>query len=69
MLALGSHAYDVIGEDVKQLNDISFIGGHRVRLYRFKKNVHFKLPPSGVELNIVDVPAAAGPQLRRPQQR
>lgn len=30
----------------------SFKGGHRVRLYRFKKQVYWRLPSSAVEIDI-----------------
>jgi hypothetical protein len=41
----------------------SLSGGHRVRLYRLKSNVHW-LIPIGVDLDIVDVPPAAPPRRR-----
>lgn len=53
---LSSYAltHQFCGERVDKKDDISFTGGHRVRLYSFKKNVHWKIP-LGQELNISDV--------------
>ena len=51
-----SHTHVICGEKVNQGEDISLAGGHRVRLFRFKKNVHWKIP-IGVDLDITDVPA------------
>jgi len=42
----------------------SFAGGHRVRLYTAKKNVHWKIP-QGVPLDISQVPPAEQAPLRR----
>ncbi len=39
----------------------SFAGGHRVRLYSIKKNVHWKIP-IGVALNVTAVPPATPPR-------
>lgn len=50
-------SHDICGERVDKRKDLSFAGGHRVRLYTFKKNVHWKIP-TGVELDITEVPAA-----------
>ena len=48
---LGS-SWDIVGEKVQRVNDkFSLFGQHRVRLYRFKKNVHFKIP-EGTDLDI-----------------
>jgi hypothetical protein len=46
--------HEIVGETVHQLKDMSFQGGHRVRLYKFKKNVHW-LIPLGVDLDISEV--------------
>lgn len=63
-----SLTYEVVGEVVHPVNDMySFAGGHRVRLYRFKKNVHFRVP-DGVEINISSV-APAEPARRQPPRR
>lgn len=42
----------------------SFVGGHRVRLYKIKKNVHWRIP-LGFDVDIAAVPPA--PQ-RRPSR-
>jgi hypothetical protein len=65
---LGSLAlsHEICGERVDQRKDMSFAGGHRVRLYKFTKNVHWKIP-TGVELDISEVPPSAPP--RRKQKR
>lgn len=45
----------VCGEKVECINSsFSAAGGHRVRVYRFKKNVHWKV--EGLELDVSDVP-------------
>jgi hypothetical protein len=62
---LGDH-HLICGEDVKLKDqNFSFAGGHRVRLYSFKKNVHWKIPP-GVPIDISSVAPANPP--RRPQR-
>ena len=50
--------HEIVGETVKQAPDMSFQGGHRVRVFRFKKNVHW-LIPEGIELDISEVGTAA----------
>jgi hypothetical protein len=42
----------------------SFIGGHRVRLYSVKGNVHWKIPPS-FEVDITSVPLPNAPRRQR----
>jgi hypothetical protein len=59
-----SHTHQICGETFKQLQDMSFAGGHRVRLFAFKKSVHWRLP-AGIELNIADVPLPVTPPRRR----
>jgi hypothetical protein len=60
-------AHSICGEVVKLKNEnFSFAGGHRVRLYSFKKNVHWKIP-EGLSLDIAAVPAATAP--RRTQRQ
>jgi hypothetical protein len=51
----------ICGERVDQASDLSFAGGHRVRLYKFKKNVHWKIPV-GIELDIADLAPAQAPR-------
>jgi hypothetical protein len=65
MLSLLADSHLICGESVRQKQDFSFAGQHRVRLYSFKKNVAFKIP-EGVQLDIAEVPAANAP--RRPQR-
>ena len=56
-LSVIATSHDICGETVKEIDSkYNFAGGHRVRLYRFKKNVHW-LIPEGVELDISGVPA------------
>lgn len=56
-------AHEICGETVKVRPDLSFSGGHRVRLYYFKKNVHWKIP-TGQSLDISDVEPEALPRRR-----
>jgi hypothetical protein len=52
-------AHLICGETVKLRDEkFSFAGQHRVRLYSFKKNVHWKIP-DGIPLDIAAVPPAA----------
>jgi hypothetical protein len=62
--------HEICAEKVDCVSEkYSFAGGHRVRLYRFKKNVHWRIPES-VQLDISAVPAANGaPPPRRKQDR
>ena len=55
--------HDIVGETVHCKEPrFSFIGGHRVQLWHFKKNVHWKIP-AGVTLDITDVqPAGQAPR-------
>lgn len=64
-LSLLADQHYICGEDVRLKNqNYSFAGQHRVRLYSFKKNVHWKIP-DGVQLDIANVTPASPP--RRPQ--
>jgi hypothetical protein len=58
-----SDAHLICGETVKLKDDnYSFAGQHRVRLYSFKKNVHWKIP-EGITLDVTGVtPAATAPR-------
>jgi hypothetical protein len=57
-----SSSHDICAEKVNKRDEqFSFIGGHRVRLYAFKKNVHWRIP-AGVTLDISAVPAALAPR-------
>lgn len=63
----GNAHYVVSEERPKEVNEkFSFAAGHRVRAWRFKKNVHWR--PVGIELEISNV-TPAGPPRRRPQRR
>ncbi len=60
----GKAHYVVSEERPKAVKEkFSFASGHRVRVWRFKKNVHWK--PVGTELEISNV-TPAGPPPRRP---
>ena len=56
-------SHQICGESVRMTDQsFSFAGGHRVRLYAFKKNVHWKIP-EGVSVDISNViPAEAPPR-------
>jgi hypothetical protein len=60
-------AHLICGESVK-LRDEKFTlaGQHRVRLYMFKKNVHWRIP-DGLAIDISAVEPSTAP-LRRPQR-
>lgn len=63
-----SQTFEIVGEKVNRSDEnFSFIGGHRVRLYKFKKSVHFKVP-RGTDLNISGVTPAEPPR-RQPPRR
>jgi hypothetical protein len=60
--------HEIVGYDFKLVDaQYSFLGDHRVRLYKVKGNVHFKIP-TGARFDISAVPAAA-PQQRPPARR
>lgn len=46
--------HEICGTEARQRKDISHKDGHRVRVYQFKKMVHWRLP-GGVDLDISDV--------------
>lgn len=51
--------HEIVGYDFRKVNDnYPFVGGHRVRLYKVKGNVHFKIP-TGAVFDISTVPPAA----------
>jgi hypothetical protein len=66
-LAALADSHEICGERVDPRGNFSFAGEHRVRLYKFSKNVHWKLP-TGRDLDISDVPPASPPP-RRGQRR
>jgi len=56
-LSVFGHSHEFVGEVCKLKDDkYSFAGGHRVRLYLFKKNVHWRI--AATEFDISDVPPA-----------
>jgi hypothetical protein len=62
-LSVFGDTHFICGEKVQQKDEnYSFAGQHRVRLYSFKKNVHWKIP-EGIPLDVSGVtPAAAAPR-------
>lgn len=47
--------HEICAERGEKKDDaFSFAGGHRVRLFRFRKNVHWKIP-DGIDLDISGV--------------
>ncbi len=66
-LAYLSHNHEICGEEVRCIDSrYSFIGRHRVQLYKFRKNVFWRIP-EGVSLDISKVAQTQAPrrQLRR----
>lgn len=59
-----SLTHRVCGETVHRYDDFSFAGEHRVRLYGFKKNVHWKTP-EGTPLDV----SAVSPQPPRRRKK
>jgi hypothetical protein len=54
--------HEICGEQVHCKDQkFTFLGGHRVRLYQFKKNVHWKVPAAGQVVDISEVPPASAP--------
>jgi hypothetical protein len=43
--------HEICGYSFNQKKDISFAGGHRVRVFRAEGNVHWRIP-QGVQLDI-----------------
>lgn len=57
-------SHEIVGETVHcKSQQYSFAGGHRVRLYHFKKNVHWRI--IGDVFNIADVVPAEPPRKRQ----
>jgi hypothetical protein len=60
--------HQICGETVRLKDEkFSFLGGPRVRLYVFKKNVHWCIP-DGVNLDIEKVKAAGPPRRQSPKK-
>jgi len=54
-LSLYGERHEFCGEQIKlKKENFTFAGGHRVRLWVLKKNVHWKIP-KGVSLDISEV--------------
>jgi hypothetical protein len=65
-LNLIAESHLICGEIVREKNQsFTLAGQHRVRLYSFKKNVHWRIP-DGISLDVTGVPPANPP--RRHQQ-
>ena len=66
-LSVFGHTHYIVSEErPKETKDeVSLSGNHKVRAWRFKKNVHWR--PAGTELEISSV-AEAGPPPRRAQR-
>jgi hypothetical protein len=61
----GQYYHEIVGYDFKKVDDqYTFLGGHRVRLYKVKGNVHFKVP-TGAVFDIAAVAPAAPTHGRR----
>jgi hypothetical protein len=56
-----THTHQVCAEIVNPMKDISFAGGHRVRLFGLKKSVHWRVP-TGIDVDISAVPEAPEPK-------
>lgn len=64
-LTVFGQTHDICGEVVKLTDSkFSFAGQHRVRLYRFRRNVHWKIP-TGTDLDISSVSPGQKPRRRR----
>lgn len=57
-------AHEFCGEVCKQKSDLSFGGGHRVRHYHFRKNVHWRAP-DGTTIDISDLDPDSAPPRRQ----
>lgn len=64
-----SLTHDICGEVVNLIDEkFTLAGGHRVRLYRFKKNVHWRVP-QGIELDISAVALPRSPPRKQAAKR
>jgi hypothetical protein len=63
-----SDTHEVVGEKVTKVEEnFTFSGQHRVRLYRFRKNVHWRIP-AGVAMFDISAVSVSDPP-RRPQRQ
>jgi len=51
-LAALALSHEICGETVHLKGNFSFAGGHRVRIYKFTKNVHWKIPKASNEISL-----------------
>lgn len=58
-------SHEFCTEKVFQKPDYSFGGGHRVRHFQFRKNVHWLFPSAGTNLDI----EAVAPETKSPPRR
>lgn len=69
----GNHVVEVVAERFELKNDsYTFLGGHRVRLYKLYNNMHFKAPPATLDIRNVQpaqAPPATQPIVRRHDRR
>ena len=64
-----SITHEVCGEVVKLKDDkFPMSGGHRVRLYHFKKNVHWRVA-NGLEVDITEVKPSEPPPKQAAKRR
>lgn len=64
--SLDNGAHSFVGFDIWLKKDrYSFIGGHRVKLFGAKGNVHFRIPDATKTIDITDVAPAAPPPRRQ----
>ena len=64
-LSYHSHTAEICGEKINTIdNNYSFKGGHRVRLFKIKGNVHWKIP-GAIVVDIKDVEPSPDPPARR----
>lgn len=55
-------SHEICGETVNLKDaNFSFAGGHRVRLYHFRKNVHWRIT-TGMDIDIAEVQPATSPK-------
>jgi hypothetical protein len=65
LCSLGQHTLELVAEQFhRKKENYTFVGGHRVRLFKVTKNVHFKVP-KGIQLDISDVSPGQPPRRQR----
>jgi hypothetical protein len=69
-LALLQNNHEIVGYTFNRTNEnYSFIGGHRVRLYKVSGNVHFKIPKAVFDITAVKVNAPVPASAPRRQDK